>query len=347
MSEKDIESMSDEEILDMEPPPIENDEDTREESSTEPELEQQEQQEESSKETPPQEEELEEETKQEEKEPPQQEQPTVDYKAFYETVMAPFKANGNTFQLRSPQEAIKLMQMGANYTQKMQHLAPYRKKVQMLQKADLLDDEKLNYLIDLSQGNPEAVKKLIRDSKLDPMDLDIYGEQQQYVPGNHTVSDAEMQLQTTLDELTSTPEGLQTVNLARGWDQASLSEIGKDPSILATLHEQRMNGVYDFITKEMQHQKMLGNLPDNIPFLQAYKAVGDFCLQQLQQKQQQQQQAVANLPKGTLNQGNNTNNSAQVKSAAPSGRSRKAASTFVDPFTLSDEEFEKQFANYA
>ena len=162
-----------------------------------------------------------------------------------------------------------------------------------------------------------------------------------------SVSDAEMQLQTTLDELTSTPEGLQTVNLARGWDQASLSEIGKDPSILATLHEQRMNGVYDFITKEMQHQKMLGNLPDNIPFLQAYKAVGDFCLQQLQQKQQQQQQAVANLPKGTLNQGNNTNNSAQVKSAAPSGRSRKAASTFVDPFSLSDEEFEKQFANYA
>lgn len=345
MSEKNLEAMSDEEILDMEPPAIEDEEPKEEAPEEVPESEQQEESEEASSQESSEEEEEEEEESEEEEAPQQVEQPEIDYKGFYEQVMSPFKANGGTVQLRSPQEVVKLMQMGANYTQKMQILAPYRKKVQMLQKANLLDDDKLNYLIDLSQGNPEAIKKLIKDSKLDPMDLDIYGEQN-YVPGNHTVSDAEMQLQTTLDELTSTPEGLQTVNLARGWDQASLSEIGKDPSILATLHEQRMNGVYDFITKEMQHQKMLGNLPDNIPFLQAYKAVGDFCLQQLQQRQQQQQ-AVANLPKGTLNQGMNTNNSAQAKSAAPSGRSRKAASTFVDPFTLSDEEFEKQFANYA
>lgn len=342
MSEKNLEAMSDEEILDMEPPAIEDEESKEEAPKEVPESEQQEESEEASSQESSEEEE---EEKSEKEEVPQQaEQPEIDYKGFYEQVMSPFKANGGTVQLRSPQEVVKLMQMGANYTQKMQTLAPYRKKVQMLQKANLLDDDKLNYLIDLSQGNPEAIKKLIKDSKLDPMDLDIYGEQN-YVPGNHTVSDAEMQLQTTLDELASTPEGLQTVNLARGWDQASLSEIGKDPSILATLHEQRLNGVYDFITKEMQHQKMLGNLPDNIPFLQAYKAVGDFCLQQLQQRQQQQQ-AVANLPKGTLNQGM-TDNSAQAKSAAPSGRSRKAASTFVDPFSLSDEEFEKQFANYA
>lgn len=343
MSEKNLEAMSDEEILDMEPPAIEDEEPKEEAPKEVPESEQQEESEEASSQESSEEEE--EEESEEEEAPQQVEQPEIDYKSFYEQVMSPFKANGGTVQLRSPQEVVKLMQMGANYTQKMQILAPYRKKVQMLQKANLLDDDKLNYLIDLSQGNPEAIKKLIKDSKLDPMDLDIYGEQN-YVPGNHTVSDAEMQLQTTLDELTSTPEGLQTVNLARGWDQASLSEIGKDPSILATLHEQRLNGVYDLITKEMQHQKMLGNLPDNIPFLQAYKAVGDFCLQQLQQRQQQQQ-AVANLPKGTLNQGMNANNSAQVKSAAPSGRSRKAASTFVDPFSLSDEEFEKQFANYA
>ena len=327
MSDKDIESMSDEEILSMNPPEIKDDAET--ESTSAPEEEQQEQ------------EEISETAEEEESEESAEgeEAPSVDYKGFYDAVMAPFKANGNTVQLRSSEEVIKLMQMGANYTQKMQTLAPYRKKVQMLQKANLLDDEKLNYLIDLSQGNPEAVKKLIRDSKLDPMDLDIYGEQN-YVPGNHTVSDAEMQLQTTLDELTSTPEGLQTVNLAREWDQASLGEIGKDPSILATLHEQRLNGVYDLITKEMQHQKMLGNLPDNIPFLQAYKAVGDYCLQQMQQANQRP------LPQGTLNL-TNPNNNAQVKSAAPSGRSRKVANKFVDPFSLSDEEFEKQFANYA
>lgn len=268
----------------------------------------------------------------------------IDYKQFYDTITGAIKANGKTVQFNKPEEIIRLMQMGANYTQKMQNLAPYRKKIQTLQKAGLLDDNKLNYLIDLSQGNPEAIKKLLRDSKLDPMDLDIQNEPK-YVPGNHAVSDAEARLQNTLDDLTSTPEGIQTVQIAGKWDQASLREIGNDPSILTTLHEQRMNGVYDFIMKEMDRQRMLGNIPEGTPFLKAYKAVGDYCLHQMQYKQQQQMQQIKNLPQGTLNKPVDTTK-AQVKSAAPSGRAKKTVSTFVDPFTLSDEEFEKQFKNY-
>lgn len=351
MNEKSLEDMTDEEISAMEAPEIKDDaqetstgsedSDAKEETSVEPEEVKEESKEESSSETENESEEKEEDAKEEDS---SQEQPTVDYKAFYETVMSPLKANGKTVQLRSPEEVIRLIQMGANYTQKMQHLAPYRKKIQMLQKAQLLEDDKLNYLIDLAQGNPEAVKKLLRDSKLDPMDLDVQNEPK-YVPGNHTISDAESRLQTTLDDLTSTPEGIQTIQIAREWDQASLQEIGTDPSILSTLHEQRMNGVYDFITKEMDHQRMLGNIPEGTPFLKAYKMVGDYCLKQLQQRQQIQQQQLASIPQGTLHKPQS--NTVQVKSAAPSGRSKKAAQTFVDPFTLSDEEFEKQFANYA
>lgn len=348
--EKSLESMSDEEILNMEAPSIESDEDTdKEESNSEEQNQEEKVLENASEEDNTSEDENDSEetdsTEEDKKEPQQKEPaPSIDYKAFYETVMAPIKANGKTVQLRSPDEVIRLIQMGANYTQKMQHLAPYRKKIQMLQKAQLLEDDKLNYLIDLSQGKPEAVTKLLRDSKLDPMDLDVQNEPK-YVPGNHTISDAEARLQSTLDDLTSTPEGYQTIQIAREWDQASLQEIGNDPSILSTLHEQRLNGVYDFITKEMEHQRMLGNLPEGTPFLKAYKMVGDYCLNQLKQRQLQQQQQLANLPQGTLNK-QSTNND-QVKKAAPSGRTKKVAQTIVDPFSLSDEEFEKQFKNYA
>lgn len=269
--------------------------------------------------------------------------PPVDYEAFYKTVMAPLKANGKTLELRDANEAIKLMQMGANYTQKMQNLAPYRKKIQMLQKANLLDDEKLNYLIDLSSGNTEAIKRLLKDNRIDPMDLNL--DENKYIPGNHTLSDEESRLQTVLDDLTSTPEGIETVNLARGWDQASLGIVGKDPSVLSTLHEQRMNGVYDLIMKEMDHQRMLGNIPEQAPFLEAYRAVGLDLLQRMKKQQEAKQQQTQNLPVGTLNKTQSTDNS-RVKSAAPSGRSHKSAQNFVDPFTLSDEEFEKQFKNY-
>ena len=83
---------------------------------------------------------------------------------------------------------------------------------------------------------------------------------------------------------------------------------------------------------------MLGNIPEGTPFLKAYKSVGDYLLQQQQAKQQ------SYLPKGTLNQPVKDNR--QVKGVAPTGRSKKPNQTFVDPFSLSDEEFEKQFKDY-
>ena len=359
---KRIEDMSDEEILAMNPPEIEEEEEQKDETIVEEpaeeneasELVEEENEEATDEEEPVEETEESEETNEEVSESGSEEQkeesnetveaeqaPTVDYKKFYEAMMSPIKANGKTFQPRTPDEAIRMMQMGANYTQKMQGIAPYRKKIQMLQKAGLLEDEKLNYLIDLSHGNKEAIVKLLKDSKLDPLDLNIT-EESQYTPGNHTVSDEEVQFQTAVDDLKSTPEGLETLRLIQGWDQASLEAMWKTPSMMATLNEQRQNGVYDFITKEMEHQRMLGNIPEGTPFLEAYKAVGEYCLKNMQYRQQQQ--VRANLPKGTLNKP--VTNTAQVKKAAPSGRSNKTVSKFVDPFSLSDEEFEKQFKDY-
>ena len=355
---KKLEEMSDEELLAMNPPGEEEEQVKEEENeASEPvnEPEEQEEPAEEAGEESSEEVEEEEESKEEEKsedsgseeekdnrEEDKEPAPSIDYKKFYEAMMGPIKANGKTFQPRTPEEAIRMMQMGANYTQKMQGMAPYRKKIQMLQNAGLLEDEKLNYLIDLSKGNPEAVKKLLKDSKLDPLDLNV-AEESTYTPGNHTVSDEEVQFQTAVDDLKSTPEGLETLRLVQGWDQASLEAMWKTPSMLTTLNEQRQNGVYDFIMKEMEHQRMLGNIPEGTPFLEAYKAVGDYCLQH--QQYVLQQRMAANLPKGTVKKAAPT--STRVKSAAPSGRSKATTSKFVDPFSLSDEEFEKEFNNYS
>ncbi len=66
-----------------------------------------------------------------------------DYKALYEKVMAPLKANGKTIDIKSPEELIQLAQMGANYTRKMQAIAPHRKVLLMLENNGLLDEGKL------------------------------------------------------------------------------------------------------------------------------------------------------------------------------------------------------------
>lgn len=101
------------------------------------------------------------------------EEAAFDYKAAYEQITAPFKANGREMKVESPEEAVRLMQQGANYVKKMQALKPHLKMVRMLENNGLLDEGRLNFLIDVSRKDPGAIKKLLKDANIDPMDLDL------------------------------------------------------------------------------------------------------------------------------------------------------------------------------
>lgn len=199
----------------------------------------------------------------------------VDYKAGYEQIMAPFKANGKTMQVKSVEEAIQLMQMGANYTRKMQELQPHRKTLLMLENNGLLDEGKLSFLIDLDKKNPEAIKKLLQDANINPLDVDM-DKESTYQEGNHKVSDEEAQFRLVLDELNSNPVGretLQTINST--WDQASKEVLWKQPEVMNTIQQQRENGVYARITAEIDRRRTLGVIQVGVPFLEAYRVVGD------------------------------------------------------------------------
>lgn len=193
---------------------------------------------------------------------------------FYDRVMAPMKANGKEIQLKSPEEAIQLMQMGANYTRKLQELAPHRKAVAMLQNNNI-SEERLSFLIDLDKKDPEAIKKLIMDSGIDPLDIDTKIEPA-YREGSHRVSDEEVAFTTQIEELGSSEEGKATLlEIDANWDQASKDMLWQHPDVMSVIHTQRELGVYDKITTEMARQKTLGKLSPTTPFLDAYRSVGD------------------------------------------------------------------------
>ena len=99
----------------------------------------------------------------------------LDYKAEYEKLIAPFRANGKDMQISNVDDAITLMQQGANYNKKMAGLKPNLKLMKMLENNELLDESKLAFLIDLNKKNPEAVQKFIKDSGLDPLEIDTEG----------------------------------------------------------------------------------------------------------------------------------------------------------------------------
>lgn len=275
----------------------------------------------------------------------------VDYKAFHDKVMAPFQANGKTIALQSVDEAVQLMQMGANYTRKMQSIAPHRKVLMMLEANSLLDEGKLSRLIDLDKKNPDAIRALVKESGIDPMDIDVHGDSS-YTPGNHAVPDEAVAFQTVLEEVNSTPAGQETVRMITdSWDPASKAELWKDPSILALMNQQRNAGVYDRVATEIERQRTIGAIPATVSFLDAYREIGTRMTQagafsDLQAGQTQaapaQQLPVATrvvAPKPAVA------HSAKAAAAAPTRAAPKRAETFINPLALSDDEFMKQFGN--
>lgn len=279
--------------------------------------------------------------KEEEKTPP-------NYEEFYNQIMTPFKANGKTINLRTPDEAIKLMQMGANYTKRLQDLAPHRKVLTMLQNNNLLDEGKLSYLIDLEKKNPDAIKKLVKDSGIDPLDINT-AEESAYKPQNHSVTDEQVNFDTKLQDIMSTEDGQKTlVVIDKTWDAQSKEALWTDPGILDVIQRQRETGIYDQITDEIERQKMLGQLSPNTPFLQAYKTVGD----QIQArngfvvKQPVQQQAdpvvVATrvaTPKSEVA------NADKARAASPTKTTPTKAKEISNPLAMADDEFLKRMEN--
>lgn len=210
-------------------------------------------------------------------EPSQEE---VDYKAAYEKIFSPFKANKTELKVNTPDEVIKLMQMGANYTQRMQNLSPYLKIVKMLDNEGLLDESKLNQLIDISKKNPQAIAKLVQDSGIDPLSIDTE-EATKYVPNNYQVSEEEFKLQTVLDEVLQDPDGIELLKDAGNWDEKTKLGFQKAPEQLYALVEQKKNGTYDLINQELARQKLFNPQLSAMPFLDAYQAVGNYMLQQV------------------------------------------------------------------
>lgn len=273
---------------------------------------------------------------------------TPDYEGFYKKVMAPLRANGRTIEIRTPEEALQLMQMGANYTKKMQAIQPHRKVLLMLENNGLLDEGKLSFLIDIEKKNPEAIKKLIKDAGIDPLEIDTSTEPT-YQEGNHRVSDEEAVLVSALEDVKSAPGGIETLTaINTDWDQASKDVLWKNPELLNVIHQQRTAGIYEIIGNEVNRRKTLGLIPANVSFIQAYKAVGDEldaagAFQSLVQKPVQSNAAKQPVVTTVAKPKSAVANNDKASAASPTRSTPRNATPIVNPLALSDDEFMKGF----
>ena len=196
-----------------------------------------------------------------------------DYKEMYENVMGTFKANGSDMAPKNPEDARRLMQMGANYHQKMAGMKPARAALKLLENNGLLEGEALSLLIDANNGNQDAITELVKKHNIKPLDIDVETETD-YTPNDHSVSDVEMQLDSVITDIENSPKFQDTVNLvSKQWDSASQNEVASNPEIIKLINQHMESGVYDKVMGGVNYQRSMGQL-SGVSDVEAYRRIG-------------------------------------------------------------------------
>ena len=263
----------------------------------------------------------------------------VDYQAEYEKLLTPFRASKREVQVKNVEDARKLMQMGVDYQYKMQALKPQLRIMRALDKNGLLDEDKVNFLIDLDKKNPEAVKKYLKDKEIDPMDLDMDSETD-YTPQSYAPTESEQAIDDVLDDIRETKAFDRTIDeLGNKWDAPSKQVLMQQPQLIKLINTQVETGVYDQIMNVVASERMLGRL-QGLNDLMAYKTVGDA----LQASGAFDHLKTESKPKRKPSQDPKVK--ARKRAASPTKRSSSTRTSAQDfhPLALSDEEFEKMGA---
>ena len=265
------------------------------------------------------------------KEPTKVDNQEVDYKSIYEQVFKPFKANGKEITPKSVEDIISLMQMGANYTKKMQLMAPMKKVVQSLDNAKI-DEQELNFLIDVSKGDKEAIKQLLIKHKIDPLEIDL-DDDNTYSPRNNIASDEDVEFNDTLMDIHDSLPKIQEI-LNNTWDDNSKKAILKDPRLMRALHEEIQMGRFDEVQKRLEAEKTFGR----------YRGVSDVnAYIDLVSKMEQERMKTKTQPE-TLTRTESTKKIPDKSKAAPTkGKTSKSSSSLTakDLLSMSDDEFNK------
>ena len=273
-----------------------------------------------------------------------QETDTFNYENAYNQVTAPFKANGATMQVKSPEDIVRLMQMGAGAQKQMAKLKPNLKLIKMLENNNLLDERRLNNLIDLSKNDSKAIAKLVKDSGVDPDDIDIENAST-YQPNNYTVTDSEYELDQVLDSIKHTDTFDKTIDLLTSeWDDKSKTFVSENPNVIKVINDHMLNGVYDKVNAIMQQDKALGKL-SGVSDVDAYKQIVDMLASNGELIDGNQQVPVQSNVE-SIEDVDSVKRKQNRKAAAPTKQTNTSSNSKQDVsyLTLSDDEFMAKYA---
>ena len=264
----------------------------------------------------------------------------IDYKAFYESVTQEYKANGQVHPgVKDPEKFIKALQMATDYANKTAALKPVIRKAKLLEG---LSDEDLTEMLEFKKGNPEVIKKALKQHNIDPMLVDL--ENINYQPHSVVPTSEQVEFQTTIDTLAKDHElfsKLDTVVMNQLDEKSKSQLLSGDGSFLKALAEEMKIGRFDIVMPMVQQNKLFN--PEKfygMTDLDIYITLAE------QYEASKQATVTPTVPANTIAQVN------PVKAVDPDIEAKRDAASITttttnkakpsyDPAKLSDEEFLK------
>ena len=255
----------------------------------------------------------------------------IDYKAFYETMTKPFRANGREVQISNVDDAIRLMQQGANYSKKMEELKPKRALIKTLEQHGLTDKEQLGYLVDLANKDPKAIAKLVKESGIDLYEFDVE-QANEYSPN------LQIQEPTAFEDIVSeitanNPDAIDVLNIIGQWDDETKDFLYNKPDGLRIFAEHKANGFFDKVVGIIENERMFGRMTDKT-YLEAYADIE--AMLNAQNAQQSKPQSFTGT-RPNQNKPMQVSNDKKRKAGMPNSANTAQTTTF-NPLTITDEE---------
>lgn len=200
----------------------------------------------------------------------------VDVKEFYEKVaLAKFTANGKEVEgFKDPADLIRAQQMLHGYSDKMKVFKEYKPFIKALEERKLTTDaDKFNLAMSLLDGDPEAIKKVLKEKGIDPLELDL--EDIKYTNRNVLPSQAQLLIEETYEEAENLGIGDKFGRVInKDWDIKSLQELVSNSLVRNDLLQHLNDGTYDIVNNEIKRMELLDStgVMDSMSSIEKYRA---------------------------------------------------------------------------
>lgn len=200
----------------------------------------------------------------------------INYKEFYEKVaLAKFTANGREVEgFKNPDDLIRAQQMLHGYSDKMKVFKEYKPFIKTLEERGITaDPEKFKLTMSLLDGDPEAIKKVLKDKNIDPLELDL--DDIKYVPKVKLPSEAQLLIEETYEQAENLGVGSKFNRvISKDWDVPSLQEFVRNGAVRADLLQHLKDGTYDIVQNEIKRMELLDStgVLDGMNSVEKYRA---------------------------------------------------------------------------